>query len=97
MFPEKHQAIDYAECRANFRSGEIRILDSTGKIERTIAFDEAHQMLWLQSGGGAIRDTLQLHTDQETIDCVRDFVVPQPTERQRIGNQIDAPCRVESV
>jgi len=28
VFPEKRQAIDYAQCRACFRSGEIRILDS---------------------------------------------------------------------
>jgi len=28
-----------------FRSGEIRILDATGKIERTIAFSEADRML----------------------------------------------------
>jgi hypothetical protein len=28
-----------------FRSGEIRILDSTGKLERTIAFNEADRML----------------------------------------------------
>jgi hypothetical protein len=27
VFPEKDQAIDYAETRACFRSGEIRVLD----------------------------------------------------------------------
>jgi len=43
VFPEKNQAIDYAEDRASFRSGKIRILDSTGKLERTIAFSEAQQ------------------------------------------------------
>jgi len=31
VFPEKDQAIDYPQNRASFRSGEIRILDSTGK------------------------------------------------------------------
>jgi hypothetical protein len=31
--------------RASFRSGEIRILDSTGKLERTIAFSESDRML----------------------------------------------------
>jgi len=41
VFPEKRQAIDYAQCRARFRSGEIRVLDSTGELERTIAFNEA--------------------------------------------------------
>jgi len=45
VFPQKRQAIDYAETRASFRSGEIRILDSTGKLERTIAFSEADRML----------------------------------------------------
>ena len=28
-----------------FRSGEIRVLDSIGNIERTIVFDEADQKL----------------------------------------------------
>jgi hypothetical protein len=36
VFLQKDQAIDYAETRACFRSGEIRVLDSTGKLERTI-------------------------------------------------------------
>jgi hypothetical protein len=44
-FVEKRQAIDYAQTRACFRSGEIRILDSTGNIERTIAFNEADRKL----------------------------------------------------
>jgi hypothetical protein len=41
VFPEKRQAINYAQSRASFHSGEIRILDSTGKLERMIAFTEA--------------------------------------------------------
>ena len=45
VFPEKRQAINYAQSRASFRSGEIRILDSTGNVERTIAFNEADRML----------------------------------------------------
>jgi hypothetical protein len=45
VFPEKRQAIDYAETRACFRTGEIRVLDSTSKLERTIAFDEADRKL----------------------------------------------------
>ncbi len=45
VFPQKDQAIGYAETRACFRSGEIRVLDSTGKLERTIAFSEADRML----------------------------------------------------
>jgi hypothetical protein len=45
VFPRKDQAIDYAQNRACFRSGEIHVLDSTGKIERTIAFTEADRKL----------------------------------------------------
>jgi hypothetical protein len=45
VFLDKDQAIGYAETRACFRKGEIRILDATGKIERTIAFSEADRML----------------------------------------------------
>jgi hypothetical protein len=40
VFLEKEQAIGYAETRACFSKGEIRILDANGNIERTIAFDE---------------------------------------------------------
>jgi hypothetical protein len=42
---EKRQAIDYAETRACFRKGEIRVSDSTGKLERTIAFNDANRQL----------------------------------------------------
>ena len=45
VFLEKRQAIDYAETRACFRAGEIRVLDSSGNIERTIAFDEADRKM----------------------------------------------------
>jgi hypothetical protein len=45
VFPTKQDAIDYAETRACFRSGEIRILDSTGSVERTIAFNEADRKM----------------------------------------------------
>jgi hypothetical protein len=45
VFPEKNQAINYAENRASFRSGEIRILDSSGNLERTIPFNEADRKL----------------------------------------------------
>ena len=34
VFPEKRQAISYAQRRACFRSGEVRILDSGGNVER---------------------------------------------------------------
>jgi len=45
VFVEKDQAIRYVENRASFRSSEIRILDSTGKIERTISFNELDRKL----------------------------------------------------
>ena len=45
VFPKKDQAIDYAQNRACFRSGEIQILDSTGNVERVIAFDDANRKL----------------------------------------------------
>jgi hypothetical protein len=45
LFPKKDQAIDYAQNRACFRSGQIRVLDSTGKLERTIPFSEADRKL----------------------------------------------------
>jgi len=37
----KEQAIDYAMGRAWFRCGEIRILDSTGAVERIIPFSDS--------------------------------------------------------
>jgi hypothetical protein len=45
VFPEKDHAIDYAQNRASFRSGEIRILNSNGAVERTIPFTEADRKL----------------------------------------------------
>jgi hypothetical protein len=45
VFPGKDQAIDYAQNRACFRSGEVRIFDSTGNIERVIPFDDANRKL----------------------------------------------------
>jgi hypothetical protein len=37
--------VNYAQNRANFRSGEIRIFDSTGKVERTIQLTEPDRKL----------------------------------------------------
>jgi len=45
VFLDQEQAIDYAKARAWFRSGEIRIVNSTGAIERIILFDEADRRL----------------------------------------------------
>jgi hypothetical protein len=45
VFPEKDQAINYASNRASFRSGEIRVLDSTGNIKRVISFSETNRKL----------------------------------------------------
>jgi hypothetical protein len=36
VFPEKDRGINYAHNRASFRSGEIRILDSSSYLECTI-------------------------------------------------------------
>jgi hypothetical protein len=45
VFPQKDNAIDYAQGRACFRAGEIRIMDSTGNVERVIPFDETKRRL----------------------------------------------------
>jgi len=45
VFPKKDQAIDYAQNRACFRSGQILVLDSSGNVERTISFSEADRKL----------------------------------------------------
>jgi hypothetical protein len=45
VFPEKDRAISYAQCCAWFRSGEIRILDLNGNVERTIGFNETNRRL----------------------------------------------------
>jgi hypothetical protein len=41
VFLNQEQAIDYATGRACFRSGEIRILNSSGNVERIIPFSDA--------------------------------------------------------
>jgi hypothetical protein len=45
VFLTQEQAIDYAMCRACFRSGEIRILKSNGAVERVIPFNETARKL----------------------------------------------------
>ena len=45
VFPKKDQAIDYAQNRACFRSGQIRVLDSSGNVERIIQFSETDRRL----------------------------------------------------
>ena len=45
VFLEKDQAIRYAENRASFRRGEVRILDSKGALERVIPFDDTDRRL----------------------------------------------------
>jgi hypothetical protein len=45
VFPKKDQAIDYAQNRACFRSGQIQMLDSTGNVERVIPFDDTNRKL----------------------------------------------------
>ena len=45
VFLDQEQAIGYAETRACFRAGEIRILDSGGAVVRIIPFDETERRL----------------------------------------------------
>jgi hypothetical protein len=45
VFLEKDQAIRYASSRASFRSGEIRIIDSSGNVQRVISFSEEDRKL----------------------------------------------------
>jgi hypothetical protein len=45
VFPEKDQAVNYVQNRVSFCSGEICILDSSGDLERIIAFSEADRRL----------------------------------------------------
>jgi Uncharacterized protein conserved in bacteria (DUF2188) len=45
VFPTKDDAISYAQTRARFRTGAIRVLDSRGDVERTIPFTEADRKL----------------------------------------------------
>jgi hypothetical protein len=50
VFPKKDQAMEYAHNRACFRSGENRILDSTGNVEHAIPFDDANRKLLMRGG-----------------------------------------------
>jgi len=43
--PRKDDALRYAPTRARFRTGEIRVLDLTGNVERVIEFNEADRRL----------------------------------------------------
>jgi hypothetical protein len=45
VFLERDQAIRYAETRACYRKGEIRILDANENVERTISFDDTGRKL----------------------------------------------------
>jgi hypothetical protein len=45
VFPTKDDAISYAQTRSHFRSGEIRVFDLVGNVERTIAFNEGDRRL----------------------------------------------------
>jgi uncharacterized protein DUF2188 len=45
VFPTKDDAVSYAQTRARFRTGQIRVLDSNGNVERVIAFNEADRKL----------------------------------------------------
>ena len=45
VFLDKDQAIGYAETRARLCTGAIRVFDSTGNVERLIAFDDANRSM----------------------------------------------------
>jgi len=45
LFLSQEQAIGYVTCRACFRSGEIRIVDLRGAIERVTPFNELERRL----------------------------------------------------
>jgi hypothetical protein len=45
VFLNQQQAIDYAAGRACFRTGEIRVLDSSGALTRIIPFSETNRRL----------------------------------------------------
>jgi hypothetical protein len=43
VFLNQEDALDYAAGRACFRSGEIRVLDSSSDVERVIPLDDANR------------------------------------------------------
>jgi hypothetical protein len=45
VFLAKDQALSYAKGRASFRSGEIRVLNSDGKVEEAVFFSEVERKL----------------------------------------------------
>ena len=45
VFGTKEEAISYAQVRACFRSGEIRIVDSSGRIEHIIPFNDTERRM----------------------------------------------------
>ena len=45
VFPTKNDAISYAQARVRFRAGEIRVLDSSENVERTLAFNDSDRKL----------------------------------------------------
>ena len=70
MFLSQEQAIDYATCRACFRSGEIRIVDSTGglnsidkQLQEAGRFIPLCLSLWLLelSATACLRDSRSRH------------------------------------
>lgn len=45
VFLDRQQAVDYAKCRASFRSGEIQIFDQAGTLAETIQFNDHDRKL----------------------------------------------------
>ncbi len=71
VFPEKPQAINYAQNRASFRCGEIRILDSAGKLERTIAFRNGWQVYEGPRGSARIRTLKFVVSNVQICSCMK--------------------------
>ena len=45
VFDNEKSAIDYAQARAAFRAGAIRVLDAAGNVINSIPFDETSRGL----------------------------------------------------
>jgi len=57
VFLGREQVIDYATCRACFRSCEIRVLDSNSALTRIIAFSETEsKIVTFHLSDGLIKD-----------------------------------------
>ena len=68
MFLEKRQAIDYAETRARFRSGEIRVLDASGNVEHTVQRQAGEK---IKSGGNHFAEADLIYSSLFLLAAIR--------------------------